>query len=345
VSADGGATFAGAAGATGAVGAGVAPGTGKTVTWDAGAAWPAQLLSNVKARVTADDSNIGPAPAGFALIPAGTFTMGDSLDGEADAPTHSVTLSAFYMAKTLTTWADWVAVRAWAVTHGYTDLTDVGAGKADTHPVQSVSWYEMVKWCNARSEMEGLTPVYYTDTAQTTVYRTGNVDMTNTQVKWTASGYRLPTEAEWEYAARGGLTGKRFPWGDTISQTQANYYSSTSYSWDVSTTRGYDPTYATGSYSYTSPVGAFAANGYGLYDMAGNVWEWCWDWYGSYGSVAVTDPAGPASGAGAGAVRVGRGGGFSSDASYARSASRSCSRVPYYRTGGIGFRSARSSVP
>jgi len=282
--------------------------------------------------------NIFPAPKGMVLIPAGSFQMGDSLDGDGGAlAVHTVNVSAFYMDKYEVTKALWDEVRAWGLNNGYTDL-DVGAGKATNHPVQSITWYAMVKWCNARSRKEGLTECY---TVGGAVYKTGQ---STPVLNMSANGYRLPTEAEWEKAARGGLSGKRFPWGDTISRSQANYHGGrdvfgTVHSYDLGP-EGYNPTYATGNYPYTSPVGSFAANGYGLYDMAGNVLEWCWDWGSTYGSGNVSDPTGPASGS----YRVLRGGCWSNDAGRCSAAARGYddpARSVYY----FGFRCARSSVP
>ena len=238
-------------------------------------------------------------PPGMVLIPGGEFQMGDTFtEGYTnERPVHPVCVSAFYMDRYEVTKALWDAVRAWGLANGYTDLYASG-GKGADHPVQYVNWYDCVKWCNARSEQEGRTPCYYTDAGLTTVYRTGELAP---HVKWDANGYRLPTEAEWEKAARGGTAGRRFPWSDTdtIQHARANYYSSTGYSYDTSPTRGYHPTFAVGGYPYTSPVGYFAPNGYGLYDMAGNVWEWCHDWYGStyYSSSPYSNPTGPATGA------------------------------------------------
>jgi formylglycine-generating enzyme required for sulfatase activity len=279
---------------------------------------------------------------GFSLIPAGSFTMGNSMTEDADitdAPIRTVTLDSFYMGKYELTKAEWDEVRTWGLANGYTDLAD-GAGKAGNHPVHSISWYDMVKWCNARSEKEGLAPVYYTNDAQTTIYKTGSVDVTNAQVKWTANGYRLPTEAEWEKAARGGLSGKRFPWGDTISHSQANYYANSGYSYDLSASvNNHHPTYATGSQPYTAPVGTFGANGYGLYDMAGNVWEWCWDWDGIYAAGSKTNPRGSTSGSG----RVRRGGdwySYAGDCSVAGSVGVN----PTGLASDTGFRVARSVI-
>jgi formylglycine-generating enzyme required for sulfatase activity len=275
--------------------------------------------------------NAPAAPTGFALIPAGSFTMGDALDGGGDA--HTVNVSAFYMAKNLVTNADWDTVRTWAISNGYSDLA-FGAGKPSNHPVQTISWVDGVKYCNARSQQEGLTPVY---TVSGAVMKTGT---TAPVVNWAANGYRLPTEAEWEKAARGGLSGKRFPWGDTISQSQANYYASSSYSYDLSgAVNNFHPTYSTGQ-PYTSPVGSFAANGYGLNDMAGNVFQWCWDWYGTYDTGAPTDPRGVSSGT----LRVCRGGSWNNYAGYCRVAFR-CNGNPSITNLNLGFRVARSSVP
>jgi formylglycine-generating enzyme required for sulfatase activity len=272
----------------------------------------------------------------FSLIPAGSFTMGDSLDGISDAPRRTVALDAYYISKYEVTKVEWDEVRTWALSNGYTDLA-AGSGKASNHPVQSISWYDMVKWCNARSQKEGLTPVYYINNAQTTVYKTGSVDVTNAQVKWSANGYRLPTEAEWEKAARGGLSGKRFPWGNTISHSRANYYATSDYKYDLTGNSYHHPSYKTGSEPYTSPVGAFAANGYGLYDMAGNVFEWCWDWHVKYSSGSQSNPRGATSGT----YRVGRGGGWYIGAEECRVAYRD-SGIPADWDSGVGFRVARS---
>ena len=170
--------------------------------------------------------------------------------------------------------------------------------------------------------------------------RQGQVDVTNGMVKWGVNGYRLATEGEWEKAARGGLVGKRFPNGDTISQTLANYYGQTgSYAYDLGP-NGFNAGWAVGGYPYTSVVGSFAENGYGLKDMAGNVWEWCWDWYGTLGSGGVTDPRG----ADTGASRVLRGGSWINYANYARVSYR-LNTDPSGSSNGVGFRVVRSSVP
>ena len=337
VSSDGGSTWTvPAVSLTGAIGRSVAPGTNLRITWDAGADWNLQVSQQMVFRLTAGEPEILGVPSGFTLIPAGPFTMGDALEGIANAPAHEVLLSAFYMAKDMVTKAHWDALGSWARAHGYADFAE-GQGKGRDHPVHGIKWFQMLHYCNARSEQEGLTPAYYADEAQTAVYRTGILDLGNAQVKWSANGYRLPTEAEWEKAARGGLSGKRFPWGDTISHSQANYYSSPG-SGDINPMRGYHPSYATGGYPYTSPVWSFAANGYGLRDMAGNVFQLCWDRYGDYDGNAI-DPRGPAVGAG----RVIRGGSWNGNAYDCRAAYRS----NYDAASGsnfLGFRVARSSV-
>ena len=291
-----------------------------------------------------------PPPSSMALIPAGSFTMGNCMDsgeGYSDEwPLHTVNVSAFYMDTNLVSYTLWTNVYQWATSHGYSfDLA--GSGKAASHPMQSVSWYDVVKWCNARSEKEGRVPCYYTSTSfgQMTIYRTGQFELATNWVRWVANGYRLPTEAEWEKAARGGAAGHRFPWADadTIDWSRANYRSywyagDPYYPYDMNLTEGYNPAWTSGGSPYTSPVGSFAANGYGLYDMAGNGCQWCWDWHGWYSSGSQTDPRGPASGS----YRVFRGGGWGYGADFCRAASRSGS-VPTSNFNDVGFRAVLSS--
>ncbi|TAG10255.1 MAG: hypothetical protein EAZ42_04145 [Verrucomicrobia bacterium] len=277
-------------------------------------------------------------PEGFSLIPASSFIMGDSDSASPDplAPRVTVTASAFYIEKHEVTKALWDNVRIWGATNGYTDLR-TGGGKGSDHPVQTVSWYDAVKWCNARSQKDGLAPVY---TVSGAVMKIGVAEPI---ANWSANGYRLPTEAEWEKAARGGVSGRRFPSGsNAINHNQANYRATPLYSYDLSgAVNNYHPIYATGLTPYTSPVGSFPFNGYELNEMAGNVSEWCWDWYGdSTYQNNSSDPRGPTSGS----SRVHRGGNWIADAFSCRVALRASS-APTSSNNYTGFRVARSSVP
>ena len=136
-----------------------------------------------------------------------------------------------------------------------------------SYPVNYVSWSDAVKWCNAYSEMAGRTPVYYVDRGLAGTYRTSKkdsiVELENGYVKWYANGYRLPTEAEWEKAARGGLDDKLYTTGDTLNSALENIKGTTG----------------------QTHVGSYSPNGYGLYDMGGNLQEWCWDWKEDYDEV------------------------------------------------------------
>ena len=233
-----------------------------------------------------------PPPAGMCLIEAGPFQMGYP-DYNPTGTNLSIYVSAFFMDRYLVTKSMWDNVRTWAKTNGYPDIVTGQAGSDSAgnaviwsnHPALKITWYDCVKWCNARSEKAGLIPAYYTNSAQTAVYRTGSNDIQNAWVKWDATGYRLPTEAEWEKAARGGLTSRIYPWGDTIDGSQANFANSGD-AYDNGTT---PVGYYNGS---QQPAGCDMANGYGLYDMAGNVWEWCWDWRGAPLSNGSVDPRG-----------------------------------------------------
>ena len=242
----------------------------------------------------------------FVRVGEGKFDMGNaSKTTGAEGPAHEVHLDSFYIDKFEITRGIWLQVMNWGQSNGYTfDYTGGNTGSngqippaaSDDHPV-IVNWYDAVKWCNARSEMESRPPVYYTDAGNNQVYRSGVLDLTDSMVDWSALGYRLPTEAEWEKAARGGLAGKSYPNGDTLDDTLA-YFDKT--------------------LGDTTTVGQYPANGYGIYDMAGNVWEACWDWYGkeyySENAASQDNPRGPS----IGNYRVVRGGAGDSSSSQSR---------------------------
>jgi formylglycine-generating enzyme required for sulfatase activity len=272
-------------------------------------------------------------------IEAGTFTMGSPADEPGRNTTagretqHPVTLTAgFYMGKYPVTQAQYEAVMGSNPSYHTTPVSpETDTGK---RPVEMVSWYDALVFCNKLSIREGLTPAYKidgkTDPAEWgTVPTTGNSDATWNAVEIVAgsNGYRLPTEAQWEYACRAGTT-TAFSWGTNIvSSTQANY--------DGSTVDANNTTAGT-NLERTSMVGSYAANAWGLYDMHGNVFEWCWDQYGTYEDGPQTDPTGAVSGSN----RVIRGGARNGSGQNLRSAFRG-DAPPGLRGGIFGFRLVR----
>ena len=202
------------------------------------------------------------------LIPGGTNSGTNPLGtgesySETYPETYSLTVDSFYMHSKEVTQEQFEEVYSWGITNGYNFTgSQLGRAGASDHPVGAIYWADAVRWCNARSQMDGLDYCY-----------------SNWICDPTKNGYRLPTTEEWKYAARGGLISKRFPLGDTIDFSIANYYGNltATVSYDLSNILATHPTYHVNPPPYTSPVGSFAPNGYGLYDMAGNVQEWCND--------------------------------------------------------------------
>ena len=231
-------------------------------------------------------------------IPAGTFLMGSNDWQDDEKPVHEVILDAFAMSET-------------EITRGqYRDVTGINlaaTARGDSAPVVNVSWHEAVQFCNLLSDMAGLERCY---------------DEDSWECDFTRSGFRLPTEAEWEYACRAGTT-TMFCTGDSERGLEET-------AWFVNNI---------GNATAPHPVGLKNPNGWGLYDMHGNVWEWCNDWYdsGYYHESPASNPTGP----GNGDFRVRRGGDFGNNAFFCRSANR-FSSWPGTRSFFLGFRIVRS---
>ncbi|MFI3306227.1 MAG: SUMF1/EgtB/PvdO family nonheme iron enzyme [Rikenellaceae bacterium] len=211
------------------------------------------------------------------FVEGGTFTMGcdDTVNAGSggtfndEAPAHSVTLDPFYIGNYEVTQREWQEVM------GSNPSYFIG----ETLPVDRVTWYDTIEYCNARSAKEGFAPYY---TIDKTTADPDNINSTD-KLKWlitlnpTSDGYRLPTEAEWEWAAIGGVKSEEHPYAGSDNINEIAWY-------------------ATNANNTTHSVGGKLPNELGIYDMSGNVWEWCWDWYGDYTAESQTNPTGPTSG-------------------------------------------------
>ena len=282
------------------------------------------------------------APTGMNYIPAGTFTMGSpsgELGRESDETQHSVTISrSFFLGQTEVTQGQWKALSGGINPSYFQDTTCIyGCASTesanDSGPAEQMDWYAAVAFANAKSTAEGLTACYTL---------TGCADVANgwkdgihegctgdTYAGLACTGYRLPTESEWEYAARAGtstatylgnLSGRVTDCTATTAQANLDGIAW----WCRNSQR-------------THAVGGKSANSFGLYDMLGNVWEWTGDWYGTYPGT-VTDPTGATTGS----ARVGRGGSGVNDARSARAAFRGYF-TPAVRGDVLGFRLSRTA--
>ena len=223
------------------------------------------------------------------------FVEGGALPADSKVPEKRV--GRFWMGKYEVTWGEWQEVREWAVKKGY-ELEE-GSGGGKKYPVTEVNWYSVVKWCNARSEKEGLMAVYVVRGA---VYQSGESVPT---VKGGANGYRLPSEGEWEWAARGGVKGRGYEYSGSNDLGEVGWYREN-------------------SGKKTHEVGTKKSNELGIDDMSGNVWEWCFDRWGYKGT-----------------YRVMRGGSWDYSANHARVSSQAATGSSNV----FGLRVVRSSVP
>lgn len=280
-----------------------------------------------------DNVRLLEVPPDDVLVFPGTFAMGSPVDEPGRGmfeQSHSVSLANHLLVKaTEVTWAEWTSTRSQAQARGYTDLAvgrnGLNGGPLGDHPVTTVSWWDAIKWCNLRSEIEGIEPAYYSAPTFTaaSILRRGTPAP---YVKWNADGYRLPTEAEWEYFCRAGSTTAFFN-GQPVSNIGSL----------VDTTLEPAGWYGGNSGGNSQPVAMKIPNPWGLYDTHGGVYEWCWDWFGFYPAGPVIDPTGAATGS----DRVIRGGAWNVESRQCRSAFRHSS-FPNHSLDFVGFRPVRT---
>jgi len=268
--------------------------------------------TNTKTEVKTNTNTAKQINDNFVLINGGTFQMGsptNEAEREADEVQHNVTVDSFYMSQTELSQKQYQSVIG----------KNPSENKGENLPVENITWYDAVQYCNALSKKEGLTPCY---------------TVSGSTVTWdkSANGYRLPTEAEWEYAARANTT-TPFSFGNDVKDENANCYNAYGYNNDAS------GNWVNGYLEHTVDVNSYATNNYELYNMHGNVAEWVWDWYSDYNTSVSLNPTGVASGN----YKIARGGGWNDFPKHIRSAYRSAfpANVPLYS---IGVRLVRNAV-
>ncbi len=270
--------------------------------------------------------NAAKLPKDMILVEGGSFQMGSN-DGESDEkPVHQVTVSSFFIGKYEVTQKEWQEVMG----------SNPSYFKGDNFPVDEVSWYDALVYCNKRSVKEGLTPCYSISGSSDpnrwgSVPTSDNSTWNSVTCNWSANGYRLPTEAEWEYTARGGNKSKGYKYSGSNDPGSVAWY-------------------ADNSGSKTHSVGGKQANELGIYDMSGNVWEWCWDWHDSsyYSKSESRDPRG----SGSGSYRSLRGGSWDYYSNFCRVSYRNYGSphyryyyyYPHYRNNFVGVRVLRANL-
>lgn len=254
-------------------------------------------------RLTNADKYDNKEKTDFVFVKKGTFQMGSNAEDSAEKLAHSVTLSDFYIGKFEITQAEYQSIMGNNPAEYQLNLSEL---QKERRPVESITWYHAVEFCNKKSIKDGLEPVYSGLEA-------------NISCDFTKNGYRLPTEAEWEYAAKGATNEPDFLYSGSNDIDSVAWHGSNS-KWNP------------------HDVGTKAPNILGIYDMSGNVDEWCNDWYGSYSVDSQTNPVGPATGS----LRVFRGGSWTYGAEYSLITNRR-GLDPTYGANALGFRLARNA--